>query len=104
MRAVWVFAVLVLAGVCRGEPVEKFYYVGEMKLSTPAGRSAGSQAFLLEKTHDPDNSMIIERAIVVGADGKVEEYVMDMKVSGNSFSIVDRKGTVKGTGELFGPA
>lgn len=102
------FIVLLLAGgvtsICRANSVEKFYYVGEMKLSSPAGRPTGSQAFLIEKTHDPDNHLIIERAVVVSSGGKVEDFVMDMKVTGSSFALSDRKGTAKGTGDLFGPA
>ena len=89
--------------VCRGESVEKFYYVGEMKLSSPTGRPMGSQAFLIEKTHDPDHNAIVERAVVVGADGKAADYMMDIKVSGNSFALSDRNGTAKGSGEFFGP-
>ena len=102
------FIVLVLCGlltsVCQAEPVEKFYYVGEMKLSSPEGKPMGSQAFLIEKTHDPNHNLIIERAVVASAGGKVEDFVMDMKVDGSSFALSDRKGVAKGTGELFGPA
>ena len=98
-----VFA-LFAASVCRAQTVEKFYYVGEMKLSTPTGQPMGSQAFLIEKTHDPGRGLIIERAVVVGAEGKADDFVMEMKVSGNSFAVSDRKGTTTGTGELFGPA
>jgi len=93
-----------VSNTCGAEPIEKFYYVGEIKLSSPTGRPMGSQAFLIEKTHDPDNNAIIERAVVVAADGTVGDYIMDMKVSGTAFSLSDRKGTAKGTGELFGPA
>ena len=94
----------VLASACQAEPVEKFYCVGEMKLSSPAGKPMGSQAFLIEKTHDPDHNLIIERAVVASAGGKVEDFVMDMKDDGSSFALSDRKGVAKGTGELFGPA
>ena len=48
--------------------------------------------------------LIIERAVVASAGGKVEDFVMDMKVDGSSFALSDRKGVAKGTGELFGPA
>lgn len=101
------FIVLVHCGlitsVCRAEQIEKFYYVGEMKLSSPIGNPMGSQAFLIEKTHDPDNHMIVERAVVASAGGKVEDFVMNMKVAGNSFALRDAKGMAEGTGELFGP-
>ena len=93
-----------LSAICRAETIEKFYYVGEMKLSSPTGRPMGSQAFLIEKTHDPGNNAIIERAVVVAADGTVGDYIMDIKVSGSAFSLSDRNRTAKGTGELFGPA
>ena len=84
--------------------VEKWYYVGEAKLSSPSGQSRGSQAFLLEKIHDPDQNTIVERAVVVKPDQSVEEHKMTMKVAGDSFTISDTRNTVHGTGTLFGPA
>lgn len=85
-------------------PVEKMYYVGEAKLSSPSGQSFGSQAFLLEKTHDPDHNLIVERAIVVKPDQSVDEFTMNLQVQGDSFTIKDSKDTISGTGTLFGPA
>jgi hypothetical protein len=84
--------------------VEKLYYIGEAKLSSPSGESRGSQAFLLEKIHDPDRNTITERAVVVKSDQSVEEYTMTMKVKEDTFTISDARNTVHGTGTLFGPA
>lgn len=80
------------------------YYAGEAKLTLPTGQSRGSQAFLLEKIHDPDRGTITERAVVAKPELKVEEYTMTLKVTGDTFQISDAANTVKGTGQLFGPA
>jgi len=84
--------------------VEKMYYAGEVKLSSASGRPIGSQVILAEKTHDPDHSLIIERAIVVKPDRSVEQHTMNMKVTGDTFTLEDDAHTVSGTGKLFGPA
>jgi hypothetical protein len=103
-----VLASLAPAGSPAGAPAgtaEKLYYVGEVKLSSPAGKSMGSQVILLEKIHDRDNSTMIERAIVVEADGKAAERTMRMAVKeNNTFLLTDDAKTVEGEGTLFGPA
>lgn len=84
---------------------EKFCYLGEVKLSSGDGKPMGSQVILVEKIHDRDNSVIVERAIVVQPDGKAEERGMRMTVKDdNTFTLVDDAKTIEGTGTLFGPA
>jgi hypothetical protein len=86
-------------------PVEKLYYLGEVRLSSEAGNSLGSQVLLLEKTHDRDHAVIIERALVVQADGKAQEYTMRLTVKkDNTFTLTDDAKAVEGAGRLFGPA
>ena len=97
------FTVL-LPDICLGAEVEKLYYLGEFKLSDPSGKPYASQVVLMEKTLDPDHSVWVERAIVVKPDGKAEEFIMNHKVKGNTFTLDDTKGMVKGSGTLFGPA
>jgi hypothetical protein len=84
--------------------IERMYYVGEAKLSSASGQSYGSQAFLLEKIHDPARNLIVERAIVVKPDGSVEEFTMNMTVNGSSFTVKDTRNTIQGSGTLFGQA
>ena len=96
------FTVL-LPGICFGAEVEKMYYLGEFKLSDPSGKPYVSQVILLEKTLDPDHSVWVERAIVVKPDGKAEEFTMNHRVTGNTFTLDDPKGMVKGSGTVFGP-
>ncbi len=106
MQTVMGLAVAILAsnGLFAAQP-EKFHYVGEVKLSSADGKPMGSQVILLEKTHDPDKSMIIERAIVVQQNGKAEERTMHMAVKvDNTFTLSDEGKTVEGSGKLFGPA
>jgi hypothetical protein len=99
-----VVAVLVPAWALAAPP-EKMYYLGEVKLSSATGQPLGSQVILLEKVHDRDSATIIERALVVQADGKVEERTMRLAVKDdNTFTLTDDAGTVEGDGKLFGPA
>jgi hypothetical protein len=86
-------------------PPEKLYCLGEGKLSSATGQATGSQVILVEKTLDRDNATIIERAIVVQPDGKVEERTMRLAVKDdNTFTLTDDAKTVEGSGTLFGPA
>jgi hypothetical protein len=106
VRTAITFSVLVLmpAWALAAAP-EKFYYLGEVKLSSAAGKSMGSQVILLEKTHDRDNAAIVERAVVVQADGKVEDRTMRITVKDdNTFTLTDDAKTIDGSGTLFGPA
>ena len=98
-----VFSTVLLPGICFGADVQKLYYVGESKLSDPSGKVYGSQVIVLEKVLDPDNSVFVERAIVVKPDGKAEEFTMNHRVTGNTFTLDDPKGMVKGSGTVFGP-
>jgi hypothetical protein len=86
-------------------PPEKLYYLGEVKLSSPAGQPMGSQVILLEKTLDRDKSLIIERAVLVKADGQAEEWTARLAVKeDNTFTLTDENKKAQGTGTLFGPA
>lgn len=86
-------------------PPEVLHYLGEVKLTSPTGQAMGSQVIMLEKTLDRDNSKITERAVVVQADGKTEEWTMRLAVKpDNSFILTDDAKKVEGTGQLFGPA
>jgi hypothetical protein len=99
-----VIAVLLSSWVSAAEP-EKMYYLGEVKLTSPTGQAFGSQAILVEKIHDRDHSRIIERAIVVQPDGKVEEHPVTLEVKDdNTFTLTNEAKTVEGGGKLFGPA
>ncbi len=106
MRTAITLALVVLAPTgAPAAPPTKFYYVGEVKLSSGTGQPMGSQAILVEKVLDPDNSVIVERAIVVGTDGKVEEYTTRLAVKkDNTFTVVDDARGIEGGGKLFGPA
>ncbi len=88
----------------RAADVEKMYYVGEAKLSNASGQPRGSQAFLLEKIHDPDQSTIVERAVIATPEKSVEQHTMTMKVKGDTFTVSDDRDSVHGSGTLFGPA
>src|ERR1700730_10071812 len=102
MRTVVSLAVtLLLPALTLAAPLEKLYYLGEIKLSSATGNSMGSQVILLEKTHDRDSSTIIERAVVVQADGKAEEWTMRMAVKGDgTFTLSDDAKKVDGSGTL----
>ena len=99
-----VFSTILIPGLSFGADLEKLYYVGESKLSDASGKPWTSQVILLEKTLDPDHSVFVERAVVVKPDGSAEEFTMNHRVTGNTFTLDDPKGMVKGSGTLFGPA
>lgn len=105
MRTAITLALVVLTPTAAlAAPPTKFCYVGEVKLSSGTGQPMGPQAILVEKAHDPDNSLIVERA-VVGADGKVDEYTSRLAVKkDNTFTLVDDPRGMEGGGKLFGPA
>jgi hypothetical protein len=106
MRTAIAFIVTVLAPAwALAAPPEKLYYLGEVKLSSPTGQPLGSQVILLEKIHDRDNATIVERAVVVQAEGKVEEWTMRLAVKDdNTFTLTDDSKKAEGSGKLFGPA
>jgi hypothetical protein len=95
---------LVPTGICAAAEVERSYFVGEIKLSSESGQPLGSQAMLAERAYDPDHNVIKARAVVVEADGTVNDYPMNMIVKGDSFTLDDPKKFVEGSGTLFGPA
>lgn len=94
---------LLMASHSLGAAPEKFYYVGEVKLSSADGKPMGSQVILFEKIHDPEHSQMIESAVVVKPDGKAEEHTMRLTVTGNDFTLRDDAKTIEGTGTLAGP-
>jgi hypothetical protein len=106
MRTSLAALVLLLApALALAAPPEKLYYLGEVKLSNPAGQPIGSQVTLVEKTVDRDNSIITERAIVVRPDGKTEEYPVRMEIKPDgSFVVNNEDKSVEGSGKLSGPA
>jgi hypothetical protein len=101
---VMILTATLLPWICFAAPIEKLYYVGEVKLSDLSGKPYTTQVILLEKVLDPDSSQFVERAIVVKADRRAEEFTMIHKVSDNKFTLEDPKGKVTGSGTLFGPA
>jgi hypothetical protein len=104
-RTIVSLALLTAPTLALAAPPEKFYFLGEVKRSTAAGKPAASQVILVEKTHDRDNSLIVERAIVVNPDGTTEEFTARMAVKpDNTFTLTTDDKAVEGTGTLSGPA
>lgn len=106
MRTTFAFVVSVLIPVATfAAPPEKFHYLGEIKLSGPAGKALGSQVILVKKTLDRDKATYTEEAIVIKADGTVEQYSVPMIVKDdNTFTINDEAKGITGEGKLFGSA
>jgi len=87
------------------EPPLKLYYVGEAKVSSADGKAMGSQVYLLEKTLDRDKAAIIERALIIHQDGKVEEWTLRFAVNDDdTFTLTEDSKKAEGSGKLFGPA
>jgi biopolymer transport protein ExbD len=102
------FVLFFTAAACAsalGANQEKMYFLGEVKLGAADGKPMGSRVILLEKIHDRDHSKIVERALVVEPDGKVEQHTMNLTVKDdNTFTLVDDTKDIQGSGQLFGPA
>jgi hypothetical protein len=107
MRTIIPLAIIIVLGPAWAvaAPPENLHYIGEVKLSSADGKAIGSQVILVEKIHDRDKATIIERAIIVHPDGKVEEQTMRLAVKDdNTFTLTDDAKRVEGSGKLFGPA
>jgi hypothetical protein len=98
------WALVAFVQTCVAADVERSYFIGEVKLSTEAGKPIGSQAMLVSKVYDPDKKLMTERAIIVDPDGKVDDYPMNMLIKGDTFTLEDPKKVVEGSGTFFGPA
>ncbi len=77
--------------------LQKWYYIGDVKLSSSSVEPRGAEVILIEKTHDPDRGLIIERAIEIKPDHTVRNYTMNLKVTGNSFTVIDAQHTIQGS-------
>src|SRR5262245_63839474 len=101
-------ALVVIASVpafALADPPRKLYYVGEAKVSSADGKPLGSQVYLLEKTLDRDKATITERAVIVRADGKAEEWTLRFAVKADgTFTLTEDAKRARGSGKLFGPA
>lgn len=102
-RLIALMIVPLCSRLCAAE-VQKFYYLCDVKMSSEAGKPLGESVLLLEKTHDRDKRQIIERAIEVKPGQTAREFVITLNVTGSTFTAADAKGTIRGTGTLFGPA
>lgn len=96
--------VLALPVTCAAVELEKFFYVGEVKLSSATNQPLGSHVILFEKIHDRNKSQMTESAVVVKADGKADEFTMRIVVKeDNTFTLTDDAETMEGSGKLAGP-
>ena len=87
---------------------KEVYYLGEAELSSGEGRPMGSQVILLRKSHDPEAGEVVEAAVIVQPDGRVEESVITFDVAtgdtNNEFAVSSGDGTIEGEGTFAGPA
>jgi hypothetical protein len=103
--AISLVVIIVAPALVLAEPPVKLYYVGEAKVSSADGKQMGSQVYLLEKTLDRDKATITERAVIVRADGKADEWTMRFAVKeDNTFTLTEDSKKAEGSGKLFGPA
>ena len=78
------------------------YFLGEVKMSSPAGVSYGSSVSLVKRVASQANNKITEYVLSLDADKEVQEYVAIFEVKGSMFSVRDNHGTFSGEGKLFG--
>src|SRR3954454_13924955 len=96
--------VLALTSAANAAERQVWHYLGEVKITSASAEPVPSQVILLEKTHDPERSLITERAITVKPDGSADDPTVTMTVKENDFTLVDDAHSVTGAGKLFGPA
>ncbi|MDD5092624.1 MAG: hypothetical protein PHQ23_17130, partial [Candidatus Wallbacteria bacterium] len=66
------------------------------------GTMTGACEAYVKRTLDKRNGLIVEHVINLETGKEPQEYIVDMKVSGNRFSLVARNGSFSGSGLLTG--
>lgn len=78
------------------------YYLGEVRMSTPAGRLVASTLSLVRRTATPDENKIVEVVASVDPSKPTKEFTTVFEVQGSRFVMKDAEGTFTGAGELKG--
>ena len=95
---------LILAMIAAPPEAKATYYLGEWKVMTPEGRQVGNLVSLVKRESFPDESKLVETVLVISSN-KTEptrEYAFICAVTGSSFVLKEKAGTIAGTGEWTG--
>jgi hypothetical protein len=80
------------------------YFLGEVKMSSPAGQPYGSSISLVKRTLKPAENKIVEQVLSVDARQAAQEYTTVFVVKDGKFTVRDDEKTFEGEGELMGKA
>jgi hypothetical protein len=75
---VMILTATLLPQICFAAPIEKLYYVGEVKLSDPSGKPFATQVILLEKVLDPDNSQARGACLLLSRERERKDTILGL--------------------------
>lgn len=83
-------------------PEQVTYFLGEVKVSSPAGQPYGSSVSLIKRTLTPAENKIVELVLTIDAKHPTAEYATVFVVKDGKFTIKDEEKTFEGEGEFTG--
>ncbi|MEO8136758.1 MAG: hypothetical protein ABI831_22635 [Betaproteobacteria bacterium] len=83
-------------------PAQVAYYLGEVRMSSPAGQLLGASVSLVRRTLLPAENRVIEVVASIDPVKPVREYTTVFAVNGSRFAMKDEEGTFTGEGEFSG--
>ena len=78
------------------------YFLGEVRMSTPAGRLVATTLSLVRRAVTPDENRIVEVVASLDATKPTKEFTTVFAVQGSRFVMTDAEGTFTGAGEFKG--
>ena len=80
------------------------YFLGEVKMSSPAGQPYGSSISLVRRALKPAENKIVEQVLSLDPKQPPQEYTTVFDIKGSKFTVKDEEGSFAGEGELMGKA
>jgi hypothetical protein len=77
------------------------YYLGESKMTTPAGKPIRSSVALVKRIVNKDASQIVEHVLTIN-EKESKAFVTTLAIKGSRFTIAEQSGSFNGEGELVG--
>jgi hypothetical protein len=95
-------ALTISAQTAPAPPEQVTYFIGGVKMSSPAGQPYGSSVSLVKRTLTPAENKIVEIVLSIDAKGPPQEYTTVFAVKDSKFTIRDEEKTFEGEGEFTG--
>ncbi|MEP7083461.1 MAG: hypothetical protein ABI854_01895 [Betaproteobacteria bacterium] len=78
------------------------YFLGEVRMSTPAGRLVATTLSLVRRALTPDENRMVEVVASIDSTKPTKEFTTVFEVQGSRFVMKDAEGAFTGAGELKG--